>query len=784
MIDQQLYIDGQLMDVDNNTKITLCIKSNLFRDVTKMTTNNTYTVYLPKTVHNLTIMQQSDKPKSGSKYPYVFHRCRYFRNGLEIIKDGRATLITISDKIEISIYWGLLPVLADISSQGLKLTDLDISDKIAWNNMNDITSYDDAIRNGIFYASYNPFQYSTTDSLTIGSYIETVKKEIKIELEDGAIKTGESVSEQIDIFVDKGQTDYKCAYFKVRSGDAIVVHNVQGGTIYRSFVVLDSQQKVILMSQDNDNSDNLTLIPSNGAVCIINTKNPETSVIRTTCHDEENEDDYFTMYMTYNHPAVLAPWLLDKIRQVTGLAFEWSGTSVNEYINTLAIPLVSNKPTGDYAGYVRAKLDEQFHSWEDLVTLRVFESKNIINQNSGDGYYEYLTVDKDIDVIFDLFVAISVSSEKMMNGDYDNVSDFYLITIPNVWVKLTIEHYDSYGQKTDEDIYETVNKDYTFYDSLTIYKKKMIGRRVIITPTLNGKFSLKAFDRISLRIVKGDGQLNNFFVTKSQLRIYSNGDGVMRGGDFPVKQNLPDIKVLDMVNCLNVLTSSFPLQKSSENTVRFANINDLWSNRENAEDWSSKIIAMNDSNKAKNIQYSIDGFSQRNLYKWKSDKQNVQNHDGALLIKNETLEKEQTVITFPFAASDGNRIPIYSPEIGVKAIFGEDPTYKAPEYKGCEPRLVRLVRTQYSWEAGGSKLIFDDSLDLQNVIDTRYKNLQKVLTHPHVIKEYFYLSDLDIMNFDETIPIYLRQYGAYFAVTELKVSDKGYTEATMLQLEF
>lgn len=69
MTDQQLYIDGVLMDLPESTDVVLDIKSNLFRDVTKMTSNYTYTIQLPRTVHNLSVLQQADRPKSGSRYP-------------------------------------------------------------------------------------------------------------------------------------------------------------------------------------------------------------------------------------------------------------------------------------------------------------------------------------------------------------------------------------------------------------------------------------------------------------------------------------------------------------------------------------------------------------------------------------------------------------------------------------------------------------------------------------------------------------------------------------------
>lgn len=72
MTDQQLYIDGILMDMSEDSAITLDIKSNLFRDITKMTANTTYTINLPKTAHNMAVLEFAGKPSTSSKYPYIF----------------------------------------------------------------------------------------------------------------------------------------------------------------------------------------------------------------------------------------------------------------------------------------------------------------------------------------------------------------------------------------------------------------------------------------------------------------------------------------------------------------------------------------------------------------------------------------------------------------------------------------------------------------------------------------------------------------------------------------
>ena len=73
-------------------------------------------------------------------------------------------------------------------------------------------------------------------------------------------------------------------------------------------------------------------------------------------------------------------------------------------------------------------------------------------------------------------------------------------------------------------------------------------------------------------------------------------------------------------------------------------------------------------------------------------------------------------------------------------------------------------------------------IDLQDIFATKYKNLANCLSSAHVITEYLNLSDLEILNFDETKPVYFAQYGSYFAVIEIKTTDNGYCEVTMIEI--
>lgn len=145
MTDQQLYIDGVLMDMSEESAITLDIKSNLFRDITKMTANTTYTINLPKTAHNMAVLEFAGKPSTSSKYPYIFHTARYFRNGLEIISNGRASVLSVKETIEISIYWGLFQALETLQSSDLKLNELNCTKYMRFNRSNSYDSYEKAI---------------------------------------------------------------------------------------------------------------------------------------------------------------------------------------------------------------------------------------------------------------------------------------------------------------------------------------------------------------------------------------------------------------------------------------------------------------------------------------------------------------------------------------------------------------------------------------------------------------------------------------------------------------
>ena len=160
---QQLFIDGELVDIDNSTRVTLEFKSNLFQDVSKILSNKTLSVKLPKTALNQRIFGHSDLVQGGAdRFPYKLHKAQYFRNGVELIKDGRAVCLSSSaTDFQISIIWGVFTQFASILNSGLSLSDLK-SDASLRFGVGDYDLFEDAQSRGYFYAKYNPY-YSVSE---------------------------------------------------------------------------------------------------------------------------------------------------------------------------------------------------------------------------------------------------------------------------------------------------------------------------------------------------------------------------------------------------------------------------------------------------------------------------------------------------------------------------------------------------------------------------------------------------------------------------------------------
>ena len=944
MTDQQLYIDGILMDMSEETAITLDIKSNLFRDITKMTANTTYTINLPKTAHNMAVLEFAGKPSTSSKYPYILHTARYFRNGLEIIRNGRASVLSVKETIEISIYWGLFQALATLQSSDLKLNELNCTKYLRFTKNNSPYTYEKAISEGVFYGRYETAAVKTSSEEWQG-YDRNVggNSDTTYLLVGGKIRTGTEVGKYVSGEVLTDET-YQCAIIPFEAGMRATISKVLGKGDYRTWAILDTNKNVLSLADDAGKTEVETypLLPApdpllgtfvSAGACIANIETSvamETISIRVraekagsveygalnketgettpwgTCDVAAGETEFnvvkskpsgILIYIkpsvdkminkalstgvaayylsdgklsqvqasgaysvkytsdsmpidvdlqapataewlivnaikeystgtailvksnseTENNarasgtfdrggsfggggsfgyvdkgtiqPSVTALYIIDLITAQTGVAFGWSNRA-KEIIKGLAVPLITRKAD---AQTVVGSFEGTFFQTESLGILdfqptslsEVFDGLEIGHR------YSQLNVKIACTMILDVqmnwswdasnahpngYVGSSYEGSTEHNGVYNYEPCYVEIKVVS---KHTSNQEESEYTKTYIAGKEIDEDNASFRRYITDYDSDKVNGRFIHLAAGRGEIELEEGDIVTFEFKHyGKGVLRGLRGYNGRISAsISQSDEVPYGGNFPIGKNLPDIKVTDFLKCICILTSTFPSQRFIGKTLTFADIVSLWEDKAQAVDWTKKLIPSEASNHPRQTDFSVEDYCQHNIYKWKEDDTVFRKHDADMEIDNKTLEYTQDVCTLPFAATDGNRIPIYEWE-SKQSTFGSTTITRqaATKYKACKDRIVNLTKNN----AGYAELAFN--INLQDIFDNKLEKLRKTVANPHHIVERFNLSDLEILNFDETKPVYLAQYGAYFAVLEIKTTSSGYCEVTMIEL--
>lgn len=764
------------MDLPESTDVVLDIKSNLFRDVTKMTSNYTYTIQLPRTVHNLSVLQQADRPKSGSRYPYIFHNCSYFRGGVEIIKDGRLNVLSIEENIEVSIYWGIMPAFSKLLESGMKLNELGVTDRVLFEKYNTPNTREEAVSKGIFFAYYNPYRIESKDNFGINLVQRNKYTTTQYSPSRGRIRTGTEVGKYISGKIENA-SDTICALIPFLPSTTAKVQ-AQGKGDYRSYAVLDKYMQVLSVSGEDETLDVYTIRgEARAAYLVVNAPAEYLNTLSLSVTgltpmremiDGDNKEDFVgdevavDEYKTspkFLQPCVTVNWLLSRIARKSGVSFVWEDDAAKSMIGSLVVPIINNKAD---EMTIPGSMTADIKSRDGLgaLTLSISNSITSVSPSTGEDVQK-LTITKDCELNFDVQVQYYVRHQ------FEDAAE---IQLP-MGVKMTVTTPSTTGGEASTQEYEFGDMKYEDGQDKypVVLRSYAIDGYLYLLSAGTNTISLKKDDVLTFEtIMHGINTVNLPSVYGGKITAsVKNGDSVPIGGSFPIGINLPEIEVTNFIKFLALITGSFPRQLTNSTQVQFIMFSRVWANKANAYNWSGKLIPYDRQGAPRKSEYSVSDFMQHNRYKWKEDEETHGDYDADLAISNPTLDYEQDTWTLPFAATDGNRIPIRTLDsFGMKS---------GGEYKGCKERIMTLRDDKEQ-----AALRFD--IDLQNIFDTKYKQLVASIANAHVITERLNLSDLDILDFDETKPVYLAQYGAYFAVLEIKTTSSGYSEVTMIEL--
>ena len=765
-MEQQLYIDGVLVDIEKNVDITLEYKSNLFNDVSKLSTNRSYTVKLPATAKNCSIFGNVETIKSDTSFPYRLHRADLFRNGVQIISNGRAVVMSVAGTFEISLVWGLFPAFNKLLEDGTTLNQLSDDSTISFSETPDLSLYTGFISNGIGYARYNSFKNKEGDLISnswqAAVNVRTAPTLIVGVWSFGTKKIGSIFPNTISI----GETDTYSGYFDINPSQypAFYLSGAENSSLEVAYVD-DNERLLNYISTYNRAEITVGNTPAPSCVKVYFTIRGWSKltlkdvylVTRETEISGKQQKEVDTSKLDHGHPSVTAKWILNRITQEKGVKFEFDAET-DSFINSLALPLISKKSDTNERGVFEGHLLAQKSSLAGNTALTWQMEKNtipfVVPVDMGETSTHVglraqsdcvLRVECRFNCIYDSTNAVS--------------SDGYTLT---PFGAIKVYRWNESEKKHDEDPEVLL-----FGVAASKDVERVKSQNIEIT--CYGDIEMNALDDIQFGVgllQPSGGDVHGTF------SVYDASENVPYGGNYPIVTNLPQIKITDFIKSLCVLSGTYPLQDYSNNTIRFARYDTIKENRSNAVDWSSRLVS---DDMPKEIKTTISDFVQNNWYKWKEDDSVKSDYNGNLQIYNETLDAKKDVITLPFAATDGNnRIPLYTRETEVE----DGVTSVKYEYKEVKERIMQVFRASDNY----AELRF--GLNLQTILNEKYRFIRECLYNAVVIKEKVQLSDVDLLNYDETLPVYLAKYGAYFAVTDIKAGNTGIADVTMLKLKF
>ena len=452
----------------------------------------------------------------------------------------------------------------------------------------------------------------------------------------------------------------------------------------------------------------------------------------------------------YVHPCVRVGWILERISADNGLNLSFSNDIVERYISKLIVPLLTRHGRGldvnnQFGLAARYNNGVRYDYYLTAILKNAYANSflAVINAGTNNSGIKVLKESTKIRIsarmFFDFTSTVPVNpafvAYKVVDGRAEEVFSVDASNLQGsngqTWT-VYFDFEDETSVLSEGDIIYFAFRDTGYF----------------VNNWGTDTFSLALAPYINEVVVEGKGS----------------------DGYYPIISNLPDIKQVDFIKTIAAISGMFAVIVN-DTTLGFFSVDDIISNRNKAYDWTRKVVASFKENKPQEISYSLDDFAQKNLFAWKEDNTVKGDYNSALYVEDETIEVERTAIELPFAATDMSfgraSIPLYKYS-GSETIG---------EMNSVEPRILIEVNN-----TGKSKASFE-GLGWNALISRNYESYQKIIRNPIVISEKIEISDIELKELDMTIPIYLGQYGRYYAIISVKAEDTGICECKLLQLE-
>lgn len=231
---------------------------------------------------------------------------------------------------------------------------------------------------------------------------------------------------------------------------------------------------------------------------------------------------------------------------------------------------------------------------------------------------------------------------------------------------------------------------------------------------------------------------------------------------FPLAGNLPDIKQWEFVTAAMALLGLTPSVRNGKLDLR--SITEALS-KGNGYDWSNKVDAGDDG--PERIDYTIDGWARNNVIKYKEEDELPFSPNASLVIDDTTLAESRDMYSLPFAASNQSIAQHYK--------FNDKGELEDVD---ISPRVFTVV----TGDDGRRLLRFSGDLYGDRLVQGRYSVLADAVRKPIRLTLRVRLNEVDLKTLDFLRPVYLRQYGHYYAINKIQTSETDLCKVELIQL--
>jgi hypothetical protein len=460
------------------------------------------------------------------------------------------------------------------------------------------------------------------------------------------------------------------------------------------------------------------------------------------------------------HPTVLVDWILSEIEKQSGITFQIP-SNVKSALHLIGIPLLKKK---EYKSPTVSTNCERVHAIGKALLGGIEISASTLTHS----YYVITISDK---MVF-YFTSITGTTFQMLgSGSVKFMLDFRISvyvdnfeTVKNKGIVRWIRQGNSCsnGVIYPKSITQIKGNMYKYYFS----------EDVVID-------SVEANDKISFmwECVDSNFSFANYYTNRSSEKVPISGtikfvppavdDGdISLGENFYVVPNLPDITQIDFVKCVSALFGLYAIPViSNSSSIRFISIDEVISNKSIAYDWSKKLIDSG-GGEPKTIKFAIGDYAKINNWKYKTDDNVDVDADGTIKVNNDSLAASKDIITIPFAPSDGGVIAHYKMKDDLSGV----------DKISCKDRIMTI------WGLNSTCNLSFYGLDFQTLLGKYYSTLTTMLNSAITIKDKVRLSEYDLKTIDFSIPVYIRQYGHYYAISSIQTGDNWECTVEMIQL--